>query len=128
MPREIIQPENLWDPRPRFAQVSRHGNTVYVAGQTPVDANGNVVGKGSIEAQAQQVFENIKKCLASSGATFDNVMKINIYSTDIDNHIAPVSKVRSKYLTEVVPSTYVEVPRLVDPDWLLEIEAIAMLD
>ena len=55
-------------------------------------------------------------------------MKINIYSTDIDNHIAPVSKVRSEYLTEVVPSTYVEVPRLVDPDWLLEIEAIAMLD
>ena len=99
-----------------------------MAGQTPVDANGNVVGKGSIEAQAQQVFENIKKCLASSGATFDNVMKINIYSTDIDNHIAPVSKVRSEYLTEVVPSTYVEVPRLVDPDWLLEIEAIAMLD
>ena len=128
MPREIIQPEDLWDPRPRFAQVSRHGNTIYVAGQTPVDADGNLVGKGDIEAQARQVFENIKKCLSSASATFENVVKINIYSTDIDSHITPVSKVRSDYFGEAVPSTYVQIPRLVHPDWLLEIEAVAMLD
>ncbi len=128
MPREIIKPEGIWDPSPRFSQVSRHGNTVYVAGQTSVDADGNVVGKGDIEAQARQVFENIKKCLASVGATFANVVKINIYSTDIDNDITPVSKVRSDYFDAPVPSTYVQVPRLVHPDWLLEIEAVAMLD
>ena len=129
MPREIIQPDGIWDPRPRFAQVSRHGNTVYVAGQTPVNAEGNVVGRGDIEAQARQVFENIRKCLDSAGATFDNMVKINIYSTDIDNHITPISKVRSDYFpADPVPSTYVQVPRLVHRDWLLEIEAVAMLD
>jgi enamine deaminase RidA (YjgF/YER057c/UK114 family) len=49
--REVIQPEGIWDPRPRFAQVVRMGNQVYIAGQTSVDAKGNVVGKGDIEAQ-----------------------------------------------------------------------------
>ncbi|MFQ5694143.1 MAG: RidA family protein [Nitrospinota bacterium] len=129
MPREIIQPEGIWDPRPRFAQVAKIGNLIYVAGQTAADADGNPVGKGDIEAQARQVFENIKKCLASAGATCDHVVKLNIYSTDVDAHITAVSKVRAEYFPEeAVPSTYVEVSRLVHPDWLLEIEAIAVLD
>ncbi|MFQ5913247.1 MAG: RidA family protein [Nitrospinota bacterium] len=129
MPREVIQPQGLWDPRPRFAQAVKIGNTVYLAGQTSVDANGNLVGKGDIEAQARQVFENIKKCLDAAGATFDHVVKLNIYSTDVDAQIVAVSKVRQEYFpNEPVPSTYVQIPRLVHPDWLLEIEAIAVLD
>ncbi len=129
MPREIIQPDGIWDPRPRFAQVAKIGNQIYLAGQTSVDADGNVVGKGDIDAQARQVFENLKKCLESAGATFNHVVKLNIYSTDVDAQIAAVSKVRVEYLpNEPVPSTYVQVPRLVHPDWLLEIEAIAVLD
>ena len=78
MPREVIQPEGIWDARDakghsagtglqngngRFAQVVKIGDTVYVAGQTPVDAHGQLVGKGDIEVQARQVFENIGKCL-----------------------------------------------------------------
>ncbi len=128
MPREIIQPDGIWDPRPRFAQVAKIGNQIYLAGQTSVDADGNVVGKGDIDAQARQVFENLKKCLESAGATFDHVVKLNIYSTDVDAQIAAVSKVRVEYLpNEPVPSTDVQIPRLVHPDWLLEIEAIAVL-
>jgi len=63
MPREVIQPKDIWDPRGRFAQVVKIGNQIYVAGQTSVDANGNVVGKGVIDAQVRQVFQNIQKCL-----------------------------------------------------------------
>ena len=129
MPREIIQPENHWDPSPNFSHVCRIGNMVFVAGQTPVDAGGNLVGKGDIEAQTRQVFENIKKCLASVGATFENVAKLNTYSTDVDAHQPIASRVRQEYFPkENVPSTYVEISRLVHPDWLIEIEAVAVLD
>lgn len=129
MPREIIQPEGLPDPRPRFAQVVKIGNQIYVAGQTSVDANRNIVGKGDIEAQTRQVFQNLEKCLAAAGAAFDHVVKINVYSTDLDAHLEVITKYRKQYFPkEPVASTTVQIPRLVHPDWLLEIEAIAVLD
>ena len=129
MPREIIQPKGVVDPRPRFAQVVKHGKLIYIAGQTSVDANGNLVGKGHIEAQTRQVLQNIQKCLEAAGATFDQVVKINVYSTDLDAHLAVIAKLRQEYFSKgPVASTTVQVPRLVHPDWLVEIEAIAVLD
>ena len=129
MPRKIVQPKGLFDPRPRYAQMARAGNTLYLAGQTSINEKGETVGKGDIEAQARQVFENLKKALAAEGATFDHVVKLNIYSTNAPVHREPVSKVRRQYFPkETVPSTFVGVPALVNPDWLLEIEAIAVLD
>jgi len=129
MPRVIIQPEGVWDPRPRFAQVVRIGNHVYVAGQTAVDERGNVVGKGNIDAQARQVFRNLQKCLEAAGANFDQVVKLNIYSTDLDAHLPALTKTRREFFPrEPVASTTIQVPRLVHPDWLLEIEAVAVLE
>ena len=129
MPRKVIQPKDLWDPRPRFAHVVKVANQVYIAGQTAVDEKGNVVGKGDIEAQTRQVFRNIQKCLEAAGANFDHVVKLNVYSTDLDAHLAAIAKLRREYFPkEPVASTTVQVPRLVHPDWLVEIEAIAVLD
>ena len=129
MPREIIQPKGMADPRPRFAQVVKHGKLIYVAGQTSVDANGQLVGKGDIEAQTRQVLQNIQKCLEAAGATFDHVVKINVYSTDLDAHLGVIAKLRQEYFKKgPVASTTVQVSRLVHPDWLVEIEAIAVLD
>lgn len=129
MPRKVIQPEGLLDPRPRFAHVIKIGNQVYVAGQTAMDADGNVVGKGDIEAQIRQVFQNLEKCLKSAGATFDQVVKLNVYSTDLDAHRPHIAKIRQEYFPkEPVASTTVQVPRLVHPDYLVEIDVIAVLD
>jgi len=129
MAREIIQPKGVPDPRPRFAQVVKHGKLIYVAGQTSVDANGKLVGKGDIGAQTRQVFQNIKHCLDAAGATFDQVIKINVYSTDLDAHMGVIARLRQEYFSKgPVASTTVQVSRLVDPDWLVEIEAIAVLD
>ena len=128
MPREILQPEGLLDPRPRYSQVSRFGKEVYLAGQLGSDAQGNLVGKGDILAQTRQIFENIKECLEAVGATFDNVVKINVYLTDIDNQLAAVGEVRQEFFSEPVPSTTVGVSRLADPDALVEIEAIVILE
>jgi reactive intermediate/imine deaminase len=124
-----MQPEGIWDPHGRFAQVVKIGNQIYVAGQTSVDANGNVVAKGDIEGQVRQVFKNIQKCLDAAGAAFDHVVKLNVYSTDLNAHLESISKVRSEYFPkEPVASTTVQVGRLVHADWLVEIEAIAVLD
>ena len=128
MSREIIQPDGLWDPRPRFAQVVRAGKQVYVAGQTSVDGDGNLVGKGEIEIQARQVFQNLRRCLEAAGTDFDHVVKLNIYSTDLDAHREVITRLRREYFREPVASTTVQVSRLVHPDWLVEVEAIAVLD
>jgi len=129
MPREIIQPEGVFDPRPRFAQVTRIGNQIYVAGQTSVDAGGNLVGKGDIEAQGRQVFQNLRRCLQAAGADFEHVVKLTVFSTDLDAHLTTIMELRREYFSGVpITSTTVQVPRLVHPDWLLEIEAIAVVD
>jgi enamine deaminase RidA (YjgF/YER057c/UK114 family) len=128
MTRMIVQPAGVWDPRPRFAQVVQTGKQIYIAGQTSVDEQGDVVGKGDIEVQARQIFQNLRKCLESVGAGFNHVVKLNIYSTDLDAHREMVGKLRREYFREPVASTTVQVSRLVHPDWLLEIEAIAVLD
>jgi enamine deaminase RidA (YjgF/YER057c/UK114 family) len=129
MPREIIQPEGVWDPRPRFAQVTKMGNQVWIAGQTAVDEKGNLVGKGDVEAQTRQIFRNLERCLRAAGAGFDRVVKLNIYATDLDAQLPVITKVRREYVPgEPVASTTVQVSRLVHPDWLLEIEAVAILE
>jgi enamine deaminase RidA (YjgF/YER057c/UK114 family) len=128
MTRSIIQPKGLWDPRPRFAQVVQAGKQIYIAGQTSVDEQGNIVGKGDIEVQARHIFQNLRTCLESVGAGFHHVVKLNIYSTDLNAHREVISKIRSEVFEEPVATTTVQVSRLVHPDWLLEIEAIAILD
>jgi 2-iminobutanoate/2-iminopropanoate deaminase len=128
MPRTIIQPKGIWDPRPRFAQVVLAGRQVYIAGQTSVDEDGNLVGRGAIEIQARQIFLNLQKCLEAAGADFSDVVKLNIYSTDLDAHREIITRLRGEFFREPVASTTVQVSRLVHPDWLLEIEAIAVLD
>src|SRR5947208_13404323 len=86
MPQGVrfLNPQTLSVPTgySHVAEVSS-GRTVYIAGQVALDKSGNVVGKGDFAAQATQVFENLKFALGAVGATFDNVVKVNTYVTDI---------------------------------------------
>lgn len=106
----------------------RGGRTIYLAGQVALDASGTLVGQGDLRAQAQQVFENIKAALAAVGATFDQVVKLNIYVVD-RTQLPALREVRDRYVnTEAPPaSTLVEVRGLARDDFLLEVEAIANL-
>ena len=124
---EITQPEGLWDPRPRYAQVLKSGKQAWIAGQVSVDENGNTVGEGDIEAQTRQVFENLRRALESIGARFDDVVKLHVYSTDIDAHYSTIAAFRKMHFTNPVPSTTLQISRLVLPEWLLEIEAEVLL-
>ncbi len=104
------------------------GQTIYLAGQASWDASGNIVGKGNFRAQAQYIFEHIKTILATVGADFSHVVKLNFYL--LDRLQAPLLReVRDLYVNTQAPpvSTLVEVPSLFHEDFLLEVEVIASL-
>src|SRR5438445_12632192 len=65
-------------------EVTGPGKTIYVSGQIALDRDGNVVGAGNMKAQAEQVFKNLEAALAAAGAKFSDVVKMNMFTTDID--------------------------------------------
>lgn len=104
------------------------GRTLYVSGQIAVDTSGAVVGEGDLKAQTRQVFENLKSALAASGATLDHVVKITVFMTDVSD-LQTFREVRSSYFTKEFPaSSLVQVVRLVRPELLIEIEAVAVVE
>ena len=103
------------------------GRLIYVAGQVPTDAEGRTVARGDVVGQTRQVLENIRTVLAEAGATPADVIKITIFSTDIRNRDA-INKVRGEVFKPPYPaSTQVGVSALADPDFLVEIEAVAFV-
>jgi 2-iminobutanoate/2-iminopropanoate deaminase len=127
--RKAIQPKTLPDPRPRYTQalLTKPGRVLFIAGQTAVDKKGNIVGKGNIEAQARQVFENIKAVLKEVGGSFDNLVKTTTYITHI-KYREGYNRVRLDYYKKNSPtSTLVVVKSLAHKDYMIEIEGIAVL-
>ena len=104
------------------------GTLVLIAGQVALDTSGNVVGKDDFRAQIQQVFENLDAAVKAAGGTFQDVIKLNSYLLDL-SHLAAFREVRDKYVDLKNPpaSTAVQVPRLFRPEFLVEVEAIAVV-
>ena len=101
---------------------------LFISGVTARDTNGNPVGKGNMRAQTKQVLENMKIILEDAGATFDNVVRVTVYVTDLKN-FKDIHEVRAQYFKKDPPaSTLVQVAGLLHKDFLIEIEAIAVLD
>jgi len=128
--RRIIQrtnPAGLYPPNGYTHVVeATGGRTVYISGQVPMDAKGNVVGAGDFRAQVTQVFENLKTALAAASANFGDVVKTNYYVLDMSN-IAVLREIRAKYLGSAVPaSTLVEIKKLANDAFLVEIEVVAV--
>jgi enamine deaminase RidA (YjgF/YER057c/UK114 family) len=106
------------------------GKTVYVSGQVSVNERGEVVGKGDLRAQTEQTFENLKHALTAAGATFRDVVKTNLYVVGLKpEHFPILREVRARYVSAEHPpaSTLVGVSALVGADWLIEIEAVAVI-
>lgn len=124
----FVRSETL-PPSPGYSQAVEigRGRIIYIAGQVALDRSGKVVGEGDIRAQAQQTFENLKAALEASGATFENVVKLNYYFSDI-TQLAVVREVRDKFINTANPpaSTAVEVKRLFREPFLIEVEAVAV--
>jgi len=108
-------------------EVTGPSKTIYISGQTAFDKDGNIVGAGDMKAQAEQVFKNLQAALASAGAKFSDVVKMNTFITDMDKAPA-VREVRARYFGETTPaSTLVQVVHLARPELMLEIEVIAVV-
>src|SRR5436190_19320308 len=104
------------------------GKTVYISGQIALDKDAKVVGQGDMKAQAEQVFRNLQAALAAAGATFKDVVKMNTYTTDM-SQVQAVRDVRARYFGDMTPaSTLVQVVHLARPEFLLEIEVIAVVN
>jgi reactive intermediate/imine deaminase len=106
----------------------QRGRLVFIAGQVSADKSGAVVGKGDFKAQTKQVFENLKAAVEAAGGTMADVAKINVYVTDL-SQIAAMREIRSQYFKGNPPaSTLVQVVSLARPEYLLEIEAIVVVE
>jgi enamine deaminase RidA (YjgF/YER057c/UK114 family) len=131
MPSQFMSPPTL-PPTNGFSQVAvASGNrTIYVSGQISVNEKGEVIGKGDMKAQAEQTFKNVAAALAAAGASFKDVVKMSVFVVGLKaEHVPAIREVRSRYVNmEQAPaSTMVGVAALVSPDWLIEIEAIAIV-
>lgn len=108
--------------------IAPSGRLVSISGQVAIDKNGTVVGAGDFETQCVQVFENLKIALKSANLTFANVVRTDMYVTDL-KHLDTLRKVRARYLPKDAPptSTLVQVNSLYRPELLIEIAAEAVL-
>lgn len=130
--REHLRPEGLPNP-PTYSQVvvASGKRTIYVAGQIAVDANGALVGANDLGAQTTQVFHNIGLALAAAGATHADIVKITTFVVNYKpEHRAIIAEARAAFFTKGQPpaSTLLGVTALAAPEWLIEVEAIAVVD
>jgi enamine deaminase RidA (YjgF/YER057c/UK114 family) len=96
--RERLNPKGVRPPDQPYVNVVRVGKTVYVAGQVPVDVDGNVVGAGDPTRQAEQCWKNIEMCLAGVGGTLNDIVKVVAFFSDI-RHVKYEIEVRKKVLS-----------------------------
>jgi 2-iminobutanoate/2-iminopropanoate deaminase len=125
--RREITVEGLAAPISHYADAVVAGDTLYVSGIVPVDANGELVGGDDVVAQARQVFDIMARVLAAAGAGPADVVKVTVYLTDVDDR-PRINPVRQEFFGTARPaSTLVEVSRLAVPGARLEIEAVTHL-
>ena len=129
MPAQYLKPDGLLSRSFSPVAVVSGGTTVYVSGQVGADSNGKVAG-ASMQAQTRQVFDNLKTALAAAGADLSRVVKFTIFIVDLSpDKLADFRAVRDEYMDGHEPaSTLVDTGALVSPDYLVEVEAIAVVD
>jgi 2-iminobutanoate/2-iminopropanoate deaminase len=108
--------------------VAGGGRQIYVSGQVASDANGTPVGKGDMRAQIEQVGKNIETCLKAAGANLSDIVKTVTYVTDMEEFFKHIDMRMRTFGPALPTSTTVEVRRLAHPDFLVEVEAIAVVD
>jgi enamine deaminase RidA (YjgF/YER057c/UK114 family) len=125
-----INPPELGTP-PGYSQIVEvsAGRIIFIAGQTAVDADGNVVGKYDFAVQADQVFRNLAVALKASGCTAANLVKLTVFLTDMEN-LGRYREARNRFFALVTPPaapavTLVQVSKLYGADFKIEIEAVA---
>ncbi len=127
MAHEILTLKSV-HPTVGYSHASKAGNTLYIAGQVAQDVDGNLVGRGDFEAQVRQVYENLKNIVQEAGGTLQNIVKMSTFLTHY-NYIETYRSVRNQYFPEPCPpNTLLIIESLALPDYMIEVEAVAVLD
>ncbi|MBM3341757.1 MAG: RidA family protein [Betaproteobacteria bacterium] len=131
MERKFINPEGMVKPGAYTPAISvTGGRTIYISGQVSQDGEGNIVGKGDLLAQTEQVYKNLVMTFAASGASFNDVVKLNVYVVGYKpENRAQLQSVREKYVNKENPpaSTLIGVQALARAEFLVEVEAVAVV-
>ena len=128
-PPEWTNPPGVYAPVPHYSQVARAGNTLYISGQLAIDERGELVGPNDPLAQARQAWKNLVGVLAAYGASPRQLVKTNTYITH--HAYRPMAgQARDEIFPQppYPPSTLVVVASLADPQYLIELEGVAVLD
>ncbi|QEC48379.1 RidA family protein [Baekduia soli] len=125
--RRITTDPDPFDPF-NIALGYRLGDLVITSGQAAIDEQGEIVGAGDFDAQAEQTFANLRRVLAAAGSSLDKVVKVTIYLTDMTN-FPKIVELRAKHFSRPWPAdTIVEVRSLALPELMIEIEAMALVE
>jgi reactive intermediate/imine deaminase len=127
MSREEIRVDGLAEPISHFTDAVRAGGFLHVSGIVPVDGEGRLVGGDDVVAQTRQVLDNMRVVLSAGGCSFEDVVKVTIFLTHIDDRPL-INPLRQEAFGDTRPaSTLVEVPRLAVPGAKVEIECVALV-
>jgi reactive intermediate/imine deaminase len=130
MKKEQVRTDKIREPSGHFSQaiaIEAKGKLVFISGMTSRRPDGSIAGIGDIEAQTRQVCENIKSAVEAAGGTMDDICRVDVYVRNME-HFDRIHKVRREYFKGAPPaSTMVEVTKMVSPDYLIEINAIAVV-
>lgn len=128
MTRELVSSGSPYEPNIGFSRAVRAGSWVSVSGTAPIGPDRETVGHGDPSVQARRCIEIIRAALEDAGSSLSDVVRTRIFLTNIADW-EKVAKVHGEFFRDVRPaSTIVQVARLIDPDWLVEIEADAVVD
>ena len=122
-----LNPPSLMKPIGSYCQVARKGNIVTVAGMVAIDASGNLVGAGDIRAQTRKVLENMQTALVAAGAKVTDVLKTTVYLSDFSNYKG-MNEIFDEVFKSCPPARATIRADLYKPEWLIEIDAIAVAD
>jgi 2-iminobutanoate/2-iminopropanoate deaminase len=125
--RQEYRVEGMSVPLSHYTDAVRAGDLLFVSGVVPVDGEGRLVGGDDVAEQARAVFEGLRRVLAAAGAGPQDVVKVTLFLTDVDDR-PTINPIRQDFFGDTRPaSTLVEVSRLAVPDARLEVEAVAVL-
>ena len=129
MAHDILQLKSVHETKDRgYSHVARVGKTLYIAGQVARDVQGKLVAKGDFEAQARQVYTNLRNILEEAGGGLRNIVKTTTILTHYGN-VESYRKIRNEFFGDMMPpNTLLIIESLASPDFMIEVEAIAVLD
>lgn len=130
MAKQQITSAKLRQPNGHFSQataIEARGRLVFLSGMTSRRADGSIAGIGDVSEQTRQVCENLKAAIEEAGGTLDDICRVDVYVRNME-HFDAIHKVRREYFSGIAPaSTMVEICKMTSPDYLIEINAIAVI-